>query len=105
MPKQHEIDEFQDLVEAFRNVAADNMAQGLVVEWLLCRQLKQYPKEIRGEIAESLKASGRNTTSFSQLRASDAMSEMLSDVAVRMFGALDGLVDRAMARAEASEPK
>jgi hypothetical protein len=93
------------LDEAFRNVAADSMAQGYVVQFLLAQFLKQFDYAAhRRECVEFLRAGGRKTDHLSALKLSDAVAEMLADVAVRQQAALDGLAERALAMANHSRP-
>jgi pyruvate/2-oxoglutarate/acetoin dehydrogenase E1 component len=86
--------------EAFRNVAADSMAQGFIVEILLTRYLKQFPPADREEIAESLIKTGRRIDHFHGVAKDDEfLAELFSDVTIRMHAALEALVKRAMRRA------
>ena len=85
--------------EAFRNIAADNMALGFIVEILLAKYLKSFPPRERSVLVESIKQTGRETNHLRGVTEGDeAMSELLADVVVRMHGALDGYVARAFAR-------
>ena len=82
--------------EAFRNVAADNMALGFI---LLAKHLKSFPPRERSVLVETLKKQGRETDHLQGLtRGDEAMSELLADVVVRMHEALDGYVARAFVR-------
>ena len=93
------------LDEAFRNVAADSMAQGYVIQILLSHFIKQFDHSaLREEFAESLRAGGRKTDHFAGLRLPDSVAELLADVAVRQQAALDGLVARALEMANYSRP-
>jgi hypothetical protein len=91
--------------EAFRNVAADSMAQGFIVEILLSQYLRDSPLEHRRVLADSLVTTGKRTDLFQGLTNDEATAELFSDVVVRMHGALEGIVARAMARAAAAESR
>jgi hypothetical protein len=88
--------------EAFRNVAADSMAQGFVVEILLSQYLKQFAGDSREEVCRSLISTGQRTEHFAGLAKDEETAELFADVVVRMHAALEGLVSRAAARLETS---
>lgn len=90
------------LEEAFRDLAADVMAQGFLTELLLTRFLKDHMSEYRAELVEAIKKSGRRTDHFGQA-SSDQLAELHADVTVRMHSALDGYLKRAMARLAAGD--
>jgi hypothetical protein len=89
--------------EAFRNVAADSMAQGYIVEILLTQYLKTFPPQLRQSLVETLLSNGKRTDHFAGLAKDDQTAEMLSDVVVRMHNALEGLVARSVQRLLAGE--
>jgi hypothetical protein len=89
--------------EAIRNTMADQMACAFIVEILLVGYLKQFPAgAARDSIVETIKKTGRRTDQFAGLAKTDRMAELLSDVTVRMHSALDGYLERALARLAAA---
>jgi hypothetical protein len=89
--------------EHLRNVFADQMAAGFIVELLLVDKLKSWPVEIRAQLVQAMRQSGRRTDQFAGAARNEAEAELLADVTVRMHRALDGYLDRALARLEAGE--
>ena len=87
--------------EALRNLAAHDMALGYVVEILLSRYLSPAG-EFREGLARSIVDNGKRYDQFFGLAKTEAEAELLSDIAVRMHGQLEELVNRALARLEAS---
>ncbi|MGY3125055.1 hypothetical protein ACVWXQ_008992 [Bradyrhizobium sp. S3.14.4] len=57
--------------EMFRNVAADSMAQGFIVEILLARYLGELLPADRIEIVETLTKQGKRTDQFAGLIKDD----------------------------------
>jgi hypothetical protein len=87
--------------EAFRNVAADTMALGFIVEILLSRYFKSFPPEDRASLAASMKKTAREIGHLhGATKGNEALSELLADVVVRMQPMLDRYVARALERIE-----
>lgn len=90
--------------EMFRNVAADSMAQGFIIEILLAHYLGEMPPDDRLAIVESLTKTGKRTDHFAGLiKDDDRAAEKFADVVVKMHEALDGLIYRAVRRVVAGE--
>lgn len=87
--------------EALRNVAADSMAQGFILELLLTRHVRSFPSETWEELARSIIQAGRNTAGFTGIAKTEHEAELLADVTVRMHRALATIVERSVQRAEA----
>jgi hypothetical protein len=84
--------------EALRNVAAESMAQGFIVEILLAAYLQPLAQDRREAFATSVLTAGQRTDHLDGLAKDEAMAELLTDVTGRMQAALEGLVFRAMRR-------
>jgi hypothetical protein len=84
--------------EAFRNVAADSMAHGFVLEILLAAYLQPLAQDRREAFATSVLTAGQRTDHLDGLAKDEAMAKLLGDVTARMQVALEGLVFRAMRR-------
>jgi len=85
--------------EAFRNVAADSMAQGFVVEILLTQYLKTFPAgKVRKKICDSIIQTAKRTDHYEGLIQDEHVAELFADVVVRMHRAVEALVSRAAAR-------
>lgn len=86
-----------------RNIAADQMAVGFIVELLLVDKLKSWPDEIRARLVQTLRDAARRTDQLAGTASNDHEAEVLADVTVRMHIAMDGYIDRALARLAAGE--
>jgi len=85
--------------DVLRNVMADQMACSMLVEILLVQYLNRFSTpEDRLEIVEAIRRSGRKTDHFAGRASTEALAELLADVTVRMHSALDGYLERALAR-------
>jgi hypothetical protein len=89
--------------EGLRNVAADSMAQGFIVEILLTNYFKSFPPEVRDSLAKTIIAVGKKTDHFAGLIENEAEAEVFSDVVVKMHAALESLVQRSLLRLAAGE--
>lgn len=88
--------------DQLRNLAADSMAQGFLVEILLTDYLRRWGGD-RFDMAQTILDVGQRTDEFAGLVEDFAEAEVFADVVVRMHEALDGYVGRALKRAEAAE--
>jgi hypothetical protein len=85
--------------EMFRNVAADSMAQGFVVEILLAAYLKPLLPQDRVAALKAIEEMGKKTGHFTDLaKDDDRAAEKFADVVIKMHAALDGLLYRAARR-------
>jgi hypothetical protein len=89
--------------EAIRNVFADEMACGFLVELLLTDYLKRMPEPIRPGLVAAMRQTGRRIDHYAGLAKDERTAELLADVTVRMHDALDGYLDRALARLAAGQ--
>ena len=89
--------------EAFRNVAAESMAQGFLLEILLAAYLQPLAQDRREAFATSVLTAGQRTDQLDGLAKDEATAELLGDATRRMQAALEGLVFRAMRRLVQSE--
>ena len=84
--------------DQIRQVAADQMAVGFIVEILLKEYLKSFPPEQRGEIAQTIIKTGERTDAFTNVVKDDFEAEAFADVVVLSHGKVQGYVERALAR-------
>jgi hypothetical protein len=85
--------------EMFRNVAADCMMQGFIVEALFANYLRSLPDPEQIEAIAAIDTEGKYTGHFKGVLKDDpAGSEKFSDVVVRMHRALDRFLLRAVKR-------
>lgn len=85
--------------EMFRNIAADSMAQGFVVEILLAAYLKELLPADRIATVKAIEETGKKTAHFAGLTKDDERAaEKFADIVVKMHAALDGLLLRAVRR-------
>lgn len=87
--------------ESLRNALADQMASGFLLELLLVDKLDSIPDELRDHWLELVRTTGRRTDQFAGLARSEEQAELVADITVRSHAALDGYLERAMARLEA----
>lgn len=80
-----------------RNLAADSMAQGFLIELLLTEHLRSLGLK-SADRAQWILDVGQRTDHLQGRVRDVAKAEVLSDVVVRMHAALDGYVGRALAR-------
>ena len=93
-----------DLEEAFRNVAADSMAQGFLLERMFRDYLLAMPKRERLAFAERmLNASERTDQFFGVTSGDDAAAERFADIVIRFQGCVDAYVGRALEQSEQIE--
>lgn len=83
--------------EMLRNIAADNMAQGFIVELLLADHLKKFGP-FRDNLAQHIFTVGQRTDHYFGLAKDDATAEVFSDVVIRMHASLEGYLERALGR-------
>ena len=88
--------------EQLRNLAADSMAQGFIVELLLTEYLKKFG-QLKFDVAKSILDAGQRTDEFVGLVKDFAEAEVFADVVVKMHQALDTYVGRALKRVAAGE--
>ena len=77
---------------------ADQMACGFLLELLLADYLKRMPLGLRPGLVELIRTVGKRTFQLSDQPLNDEAAELLADVAVRMQGALDQYLSRALSR-------
>lgn len=88
--------------DQLRNLAADSMAQGFLLEMLRTDYLRRFGP-FRFDMAKTILNVGQRTDHFAGLVKDFAEAEVFADVVVRMHQALDGYVGRALTRIAAGE--
>ncbi len=83
--------------EELENLAADSMAQSVILEYLLSVHLRACA-ERRYDIARALLNAGERTEHFSALQLTEEQAATFSSVVVKMHAALDVYVGRALKR-------
>ncbi len=88
--------------DQLRNLAADSMAQGFILELLLVDYLKKFG-QFKFATAKSILDAGQRTDGYTGLVKDIGEAEVFSDVVVRMHQSLDEYVGRALKRIAAGE--
>lgn len=90
--------------DQLRNLAADSMAQGFLVDMLLAEYFTRLGEK-RFLKAQKILDEGEMTDHFKGLAPDEEEAEVFSDVVVRMHEMLDRYVGRALVRAAAAEER
>ena len=88
--------------DQLRNIAADQMAQGFILEILLSRYFKSHPEEMWDDLGKLMVAGAKRTDHFTNVVKTDAEAEVFADVVVKMHQSIQTYVDRGLGRARAS---
>ena len=93
-----------DLEEAFRNVAADSMAQGFLLERMFRDYLLAMPKRERSEFADRmLNASQRTDHFYGVTNGDDVSAERFADIVIKFRDCVEQYVGRALEQSEQIE--